>query len=136
MTAARNAQWSVGAAGPVLRLVAGGDPHEVVWQDFALCTEADPDAWLPPDGASVWSAMMTCRRCPVRSQCLEFAQASPFPVWGVWGGVIFADGVITATEIRCKRDLHELDEENTYVGIDDSHNCRACKRERRREAAA
>jgi hypothetical protein len=127
--------WSVGAAGPVLRLVAAADPRDGDWRDFALCTEVDPDRWFPGAGASPWAAMMTCRRCPVRSQCLSAAERSGLEE-GVWGGVLFVEGRIAATELRCQRGLHVLDEDNTYTAADGTHYCRPCKNERRQGVAA
>ena len=128
-------QWSDGAAGPVLRLLAKADPHDAGWRDFALCAEVDPDRWFPSGNASPWDAMMTCRRCPVQPQCLNEAKRSGTEE-GIWGGALFVEGRITATEVRCRRGLHVLDEKNTYTGPDGSHYCRACKCTQRGRVAA
>jgi WhiB family redox-sensing transcriptional regulator len=64
-------QWSEGAAEPVLAVLAGEDRAE--WRDFALCAEADPEAFFPEKGGSTKDAKKVCRRCPVTAECLEFA---------------------------------------------------------------
>lgn len=127
--------WSQGAAGPVLRLVATADARDATWRDFALCAEVDPDRWFPGANASPWDAMVICRRCPVRLQCLDEATVSGCEE-GVWGGVLFTEGQPAATEVRCGRGLHVLDEENTYTDPDGGHHCRACKSMQRSRAAA
>ena len=133
MTARRNLEWSVGAAGPVLEALA--DDQTSDWRDYALCAEVDPDGWFPSDGESPWAAMMTCRRCPVRAKCLSAAMQSGREE-GVWGGALFVEGRIAVMELRCRQDLHVLDEENTYTAPDGTHYCRACKNQRRQAVAA
>lgn len=84
------AEWSEGAAGPVLRLVAL-DPHGAHWWDFAACLGTDTEAFFPARGGSITYPKRLCRRCPVTAQCLEDAlefEATHVggPV-GVWGGL-------------------------------------------------
>jgi WhiB family transcriptional regulator, redox-sensing transcriptional regulator len=60
------------------------------WRAVAACLHADPDLFFPtspggPSRAEVARAKAYCARCPVRRQCLEFAEASG-PVYGIWGG--------------------------------------------------
>lgn len=53
------------------------------WEDEALCRGRDPALWYEP---SCWPyAVMVCRRCPVRCQCLADA-TSRHETYGVWGG--------------------------------------------------
>jgi len=91
MTARSPLVFSPGAAGPVLRLVPATDPHTVTWRDFALCAEADPDAFFPEKGGSTRNARRVCAACPVAPQCLEFALAHMHHrhdagMFGIWAG--------------------------------------------------
>ena len=67
MTARPLLEWSDGAAGPVLRLTPVADPRKVTWRDFALCAEADPEAWFPDIGEPSAPAKAICAACFVRS---------------------------------------------------------------------
>lgn len=82
------AEWSVGAAGPVLRLAASSDPADARWQDFALCRDSDPDLWFAEGqgGQPYREAKAICKRCPVRPSCLEYALEHG-ERWGLWGGL-------------------------------------------------
>ena len=87
MTARRSLEWSDGAAGPVLTAAPGP-----VWQDSALCGQADPALFFPANGYDAASAKATCRRCPVRAQCLGYALDLEYEprqdgVQGVWGSL-------------------------------------------------
>lgn len=86
MTARPLLEWSDGAAGPVLRLTPVADPRKVTWRDFALCAEADPEAWFPDTGEPSAPAKAICAACFVRGQCLDYALATD-QAWGVWGGL-------------------------------------------------
>lgn len=62
------------------------------WAERALCAQADPDAWFPEKGQRDLAATATriCGRCPVRTQCLDYA-LSGADTWkgittGIWGG--------------------------------------------------
>jgi WhiB family transcriptional regulator, redox-sensing transcriptional regulator len=62
------------------------------WAEQALCVQADPEAWFPDKGKSDLSAIARriCGRCPVRTQCLDYA-LSGADTWGgiatgIWGG--------------------------------------------------
>ena len=86
MTARRNLEWSDGAAGPVL--AAGDDP---VWQDSALCGQADPALFFPVNGYT-GDAKAVCRRCPVQAPCLGYALDLEYDprqdgVQGIWGAL-------------------------------------------------
>ncbi len=90
-------RFSPGAAGPVL-----GRRAEVIipllpvahrqpvtdWRDRGLCAEADPDFWFPPEKTSPMGAQRECCRCPVMTECLEYALTNPGKAeYGVWGGL-------------------------------------------------
>jgi len=60
------------------------------WRAASACLRADTDIFFPISTAGlgtiqVAEAKAICARCPVRRQCLEFAQANE-PVYGIWGG--------------------------------------------------
>lgn len=62
------------------------------WAERALCAQADGDAWFPDKGRSALAviAKQICGRCPVRTECLDYA-LSGADTWkgistGIWGG--------------------------------------------------
>jgi WhiB family redox-sensing transcriptional regulator len=55
-----------------------------------LCAQTDPDAFYPEDGAPATSAKAVCRRCPVQTQCLDYALTHD-ERHGVWGGTSAAE---------------------------------------------
>lgn len=56
------------------------------WRDQALCAQTDPNAFFPEKGGSNRPAKATCRSCPVRAECLQYALDNDEP-FGVWGGM-------------------------------------------------
>jgi len=50
-----------------------------------LCAQTDPELFFPEKGDSSAAAKRVCGRCPVESECLEYAVAHRIDV-GVWGG--------------------------------------------------
>ena len=59
------------------------------WVDDALCAQTDPDAFYPEKGAGKAEhdkAKHVCAKCPVRSDCLEWA-ISTDERYGIWGGL-------------------------------------------------
>jgi WhiB family redox-sensing transcriptional regulator len=56
------------------------------WQDLSLCSQADSEAWFPEKGGSTAYPKKVCRRCPVISECLEFALEND-ERFGVFGGL-------------------------------------------------
>jgi WhiB family redox-sensing transcriptional regulator len=65
-------------------------PRAGGWTEFALCAQADPDAWFPERGRIAAAARRICGTCPVRAQCLDYA-LSGADTWhgistGIWGG--------------------------------------------------
>lgn len=75
-------EWSDGAAGPLLAAGAAGRP---AWQDRALCSQADPEAWFPKKGVSPAAARRVCMACAVRADCLGYAIENN-ERFGIWGG--------------------------------------------------
>jgi WhiB family redox-sensing transcriptional regulator len=63
------------------------------WHDRAACRGMDPELWFPvsifprtPEEARrLRVARSTCQGCPVRWECLDFAEGSD--QYGIWGGL-------------------------------------------------
>ncbi|NUS72404.1 MAG: WhiB family transcriptional regulator [Corynebacteriales bacterium] len=56
------------------------------WQDQALCSQTDPEAFFPEKGGSTREAKRICTGCEVRAECLEYALAHD-ERFGIWGGL-------------------------------------------------
>ncbi len=57
------------------------------WQDKARCRTIDnPDRFFPERGVSGRSARNLCGKCPVKSECLNYALEHEIE-WGIWGGM-------------------------------------------------
>jgi WhiB family transcriptional regulator, redox-sensing transcriptional regulator len=56
------------------------------WQDLALCSQTDPQAFFPEQGGSTRSAKRICGRCEVKAECLDYALAHD-ERHGIWGGL-------------------------------------------------
>jgi WhiB family redox-sensing transcriptional regulator len=56
------------------------------WRAFALCAESDPNLWFGAGALEHKLAKRICRRCPVRTECLDYAMEAPVD-HGVWGGM-------------------------------------------------
>jgi WhiB family redox-sensing transcriptional regulator len=61
------------------------------WRVMAACRTAEPELFFPisAEGPSVIDAARAkriCASCPVRSQCLDYAQAT-HQKYGIWGGL-------------------------------------------------
>src|SRR5215813_9062313 len=50
-----------------------GLPAEQSWQERALCSQTDPEAFFPEKGGSTREAKRICVGCEVRDECLEYA---------------------------------------------------------------
>jgi WhiB family transcriptional regulator, redox-sensing transcriptional regulator len=61
-----------------------GDAPE--WQERALCSQTDPEAFFPEKGGSTREAKRICTRCEVRAECLEYALGHD-ERFGIWGGL-------------------------------------------------
>ena len=59
------------------------------------CRVFDAELWFAESPADVEHAKTLCNDCPVRIACLAGALERHEP-WGVWGGELFAGGVIVA----------------------------------------
>jgi WhiB family redox-sensing transcriptional regulator len=78
--------FSEGAAGPLLGRSGS-------WRDYAACTAEDPELFFAEGHAAstaviaqISAAKAVCASCPVRPECLAFAEATG-QAYGTWGGV-------------------------------------------------
>lgn len=60
------------------------------WTEHALCAQVDSDAWFPESGGPTAAAKHICAKCPVRSQCLDYALEN-HERFGIWGGLTVAE---------------------------------------------
>jgi WhiB family transcriptional regulator, redox-sensing transcriptional regulator len=60
--------------------------HE--WRARAACRGMDPSLWFPRRGQDLGALRTTCRVCPVRPECLQFALDGGAPSYagGIWAG--------------------------------------------------
>jgi WhiB family transcriptional regulator, redox-sensing transcriptional regulator len=65
---------------PVLR--AGSDMPDL---SAGLCVGEDPDLWFSEELEDTEFAKLLCRVCPVRADCLVFADLNR-EQFGIWGG--------------------------------------------------
>jgi WhiB family redox-sensing transcriptional regulator len=56
------------------------------WQERALCSQTDPEAFFPEKGGSTREAKRICSRCEVKTECLEYALGHD-ERFGIWGGL-------------------------------------------------
>jgi WhiB family transcriptional regulator, redox-sensing transcriptional regulator len=56
------------------------------WRARAGCRNADPDLFFSSEPAAIAQAQQVCAGCPVRRQCLEYAEAND-EQFGVWAGI-------------------------------------------------
>jgi WhiB family redox-sensing transcriptional regulator len=85
-----NGNDEFGPSGELLELIANGRPD---WMRDGLCRQyAGRVSWFPDLGHSTAMAKAVCARCPVRPECVEYAWSHPHS-FGVWGGLLFVDGV-------------------------------------------
>lgn len=76
-----------------LKLVPSDDPvRRLEWQESAACRGYDSNLFIEPDDERTsvrirreQAAKRVCAACPVRFECLRFAESGP-EVFGVWGG--------------------------------------------------
>lgn len=57
------------------------------------CHAVDPEVFFSDDPAVVEQAKVLCHSCELRAECLAGAVSRQEP-HGVWGGELFADGII------------------------------------------
>jgi WhiB family transcriptional regulator, redox-sensing transcriptional regulator len=60
-----------------------------------LPCRSDPALWFSEAPSDLELARVSCRRCPLRTECLAGAIERAEP-WGVWGGEIFDAGTLIA----------------------------------------
>ena len=75
----------------VLRLgVAGSygdsETNPLAWQEDALCSQTDPEAFFPEKGGSTRDAKKICSQCSVNTECLVYALKND-ERFGIWGGL-------------------------------------------------
>jgi WhiB family redox-sensing transcriptional regulator len=58
------------------------------WQDYADCTNTDPDAFFAEVGVNTPGIRAICETCPVTAQCLEVGMHYKF---GFFGGKSVAE---------------------------------------------
>src|ERR1700727_3950927 len=63
-----------------------GLPDEASWQERALCSQTDPEAFFPEKGGSTREAKKICVGCEVRGACREYALQND-ERFGIWGGL-------------------------------------------------
>lgn len=79
--------------------VGFGPPPD--WHKVAACAETDPELFFPVTGRLTAAAEMICRRCPVRTDCLDDAlraEAAGLLRFGIWGGLSAYQRTQTAAE--------------------------------------
>jgi WhiB family redox-sensing transcriptional regulator len=57
------------------------------------CRRGEGELWFADDPADVELAKALCQECPLLEACLAGATERREP-WGVWGGELFARGVV------------------------------------------
>lgn len=57
-------------------LAALREASELLWQEQALCKEADPEQFFPEKGGATTNAKKLCKACPVRGECLSTRSAT------------------------------------------------------------
>jgi WhiB family redox-sensing transcriptional regulator len=73
-----------------LLLEPAADP--IFYEDLP-CHSVDPDLFFAEQPDKLEEAKILCADCPARNACLAGALERGEP-WGVWGGEIFAQGVV------------------------------------------
>jgi hypothetical protein len=56
------------------------------WMADALCAGIGPDPFFPEDTGEAAEGKRICRKCPVQSECLDYALANN-EQYGIWGGM-------------------------------------------------
>ncbi|MET9339301.1 WhiB family transcriptional regulator [Nonomuraea sp. NPDC003804] len=55
------------------------------WMAGGLCSQTDPEVFFPEKGQPARPAKQICRRCSVRTECLDYA-IEHNELFGIWGG--------------------------------------------------
>jgi len=69
----------------VIPLTINDPAAEANWRLSAVCAQTDPELFFPDKGGSAKPAKRICAQCPVRVQCLDWAQATQQSD-GIYGG--------------------------------------------------
>lgn len=98
--------WEGGNGTRPPTLGAMAQPVEDEWRHEAACVGEDPELFFPigstgPALEQIEAAKQVCNRCPVRTECLEFALDTNQDS-GVWGGTS-EDKRRTARRRRARR---------------------------------
>ncbi|WP_447646636.1 WhiB family transcriptional regulator [Nocardioides zeae] len=78
---------------PDAALTALHDAADQVDPRLLPCRNGDAELWFAESPSDVEAAKALCLDCPVRALCLDGALERREP-WGVWGGELFAQGVV------------------------------------------
>ncbi len=77
--------------------------EEPSWREQAACKDMDPEIFFPEKiplravkNAAVARAIIVCSECPVKEECLRYAQENK-EYQGIWGGVWFGEDRIGAS---------------------------------------
>ncbi|MFP5488939.1 MAG: WhiB family transcriptional regulator [Acidimicrobiia bacterium] len=83
--------------------MTGHDVNET-WRTRAACRGLPTSLFYPVPGVPVGAALAVCTRCPVRSECDDFARSTG-EVHGVWGGRTEEEraGVLAAATTKSRR---------------------------------
>lgn len=71
------------------------DLVHVIDEEPAVACQKDPELFFAEHPRDHERAKRLCLRCPLRTGCLAGALARREP-WGIWGGELVIDGVVTA----------------------------------------
>jgi WhiB family redox-sensing transcriptional regulator len=97
------AEWSDGAAGPLLTLFDELSGPGLKWLDSALCAEVDSAIFFPEKGGSTKEAKQVCRLCDVRPACLAYItdiEANAGIRHGIWAGLTPTERATLRSERR------------------------------------
>ena len=64
--------------------------NDAPWVVDALCAQTDPEVFFPGKGDSLRPAKRVCMRCPVITECADYAIAD-YTLVGIWGGLSYRE---------------------------------------------
>lgn len=97
------------------------------WMLEAACLDVDPEVFFPVDHRDADSALAVCAACPVRAECLDYANREGIR-HGVWGG-------LTQQQRTSRRGWRCIDC-GTGVPTYRTRRCRACAAQARKAQQA
>lgn len=74
------------------------------WMEHAACRGMPVELFFPERGEPVKNALETCKKCPVRQQCLDMAINNPERE-GIWGGQSSRSRRVIRRNLRRRRDV-------------------------------